>query len=219
MKKPRWDTHEKEQPLIDWNDTHRRLETLQLELQRGLTPTPEEKKSTLKARARALAQEPIEKAALEGSIEVVEFLLAYETYGIESSYVREVYHLKEITPLPDTPPFVLGIINVRGQIVSVIDVKKLFDLPERGLTDLNKVIIVRSKEMELGIIADSIRGVRSVLATDIQSPLPTLTGIRADYLKGVTSDRLVILDAVRILSDRRIVVLDEVEREAEGTME
>src|SRR5439155_25417175 len=128
-----------------------------------------------------------------------------------SSSVREVYPLKELTPLPCTPPFVLGIINVRGKILSVIDIKKFFDLPEKGLTDLNKVIIVHADEMELGILADALLGVRAIPLEELQPSLPTLTGIRAEYLKGVTKDRLVILDTEKILSDKGIIVHEEVE--------
>lgn len=174
-------------------------------------PTPEETRTILKARAKALAREPEKEEAVEESIEVVEFLLAYETYGIESSCVREVYPLKELTPLPCTPPFVLGIINVRGQILPVIDIKKFFDLPEKGLTDLNKVIILHTDTMEFGILADVILGVRHVLLSELQPPLPTLTGIREEYLKGVTSRRVVILDAGKLLSDKKIIVYEEVE--------
>ena len=140
----------------------------------------------------------------------MEFLLAYEKYGIESSYVREVYPMKELTPLPCTPPFILGIINVRGQIISVIDIKKFFDLPDKGLTDLNKVIIVTDGKMEFGILADVIPGVRSVALSELQPSLPTLTGVRAEYLKGVTEERFIILDVEKILSDEKIIVHEEV---------
>ena len=137
--------------------------------------------------------------------------MAYERYGIESTYVSEVYPLKDLTPLPCTPAFVLGIINVRGQIISVLDLKKFFDLPEKGLTDLNKVIILRNEEMEFGILADVILGVVNVPLSYLQPTLPTLTGIREEYLKGITGERLVILDAGKLLSSRKIVVHEEVE--------
>jgi purine-binding chemotaxis protein CheW len=112
--------------------------------------------------------------------------------------------------MPCAPPFVLGIINVRGQILSVIDIKKFFDLPEKGLTDLNKVIILHSDSTEFGILADVILGVRSVSLSELQPSLPTLTGIRQEYLKGVTKERLVILDAAKLLCDKRIIIHEEV---------
>ncbi|MFA7383924.1 MAG: chemotaxis protein CheW [Desulfurivibrionaceae bacterium] len=170
--------------------------------------SPEEQRLILGERALALAREP-EKEETAASLEVVEFLLAYERYGIESSYIREVYPLKDLTPLPCTPPFVLGIMNVRGKILSVIDIRKFFDLPQKGLTDLNRVIIVHDDFMEFGILADAILGVRLILVRELQTSLPTLTEIRADYLKGVNEERLVVLDGGAILSDRRIVVYEE----------
>jgi len=170
--------------------------------------SPEEQRLILRERALALAREP-EKEETAASLEVVEFLLAYERYGIESSYIREVYPLKDLTPLPCTPPFVLGIMNVRGKILSVIDIRKFFDLPQKGLTDLNKVIIVHDDFMEFGILADAILGVRLIPVRELQPSLPTLTEVRADYLKGVTEERLVVLDGGAILSDRRIVVHEE----------
>jgi len=171
----------------------------------------EGKKQLLKARAQKLARDDAKEKPAGESIEVVEFLLAYETYGIESSYVREICSLKELTPVPCTPPFVLGIINVRGQIVSVIDMKIFFDLPEHGLTDLNKVIIVHDEKMEFGILADSILGVRKIRREEIQPPLPTLTGVGAEYLTGVTKEPLVILDMAKILSSKNLVVHEEIE--------
>lgn len=165
----------------------------------------DEKRKILKARAVALAKKP-EKKDDDEYIEVVEFLLAHEKYAIQSGYITEVYSLKELTPVPCTPPFVAGIINVRGKILSVIDIKKFFDLPEKGITDLNKVIIIHNGLMEFGILADAVLGASQIPLRDIQPSLPTLTGIRAEYLRGVTKERLVVLDAEKILSDKKIVV-------------
>jgi purine-binding chemotaxis protein CheW len=191
--------------------SHSRLEVGETMPRAPWATSAEEKKKILKARAKELAREGEGKETTEETLEIVEFLLAYEKYGIESSYIREICPLKELTPVPCTPPFVLGIINMRGQILSVIDIKRFFDLPERGLTDLNKVIILRNKEMEFGILADVILGVVRVPRRNLQAPLPTLTGIREGYLKGITGDRLAILDAGRLLSDKKLVVHEEVE--------
>ena len=151
-----------------------------------------------------------QQAAGPETLEVVEFRLALERYAIERGHVREVYPLKDLTPVPCTPPFVVGIINVRGQILPVIDLKKFFDLPDSGITDLHAVIIVHGSDVELGILADAIMGIRSIPFITIQPSLPTLTGIRATYLKGVTDDHAVILDVPRILADPRITVDEEV---------
>ena len=189
---------------------YERLNKARLSIQKGGEVTAGEKKRILKERAKRLAKEDNIREQAESYLEVIEFLLAHERYGIETTHIREVYPLKELTPLPCTPPFILGIINVRGQILPVIDIKKFFDLPEKGLTNLNKVIIVRKEDMELGILADEIHGIRNILRGKIQPPLPTLTGIHAEYLKGITEERLVVLDVMKILSDKNIVVNEEV---------
>ena len=165
-----------------------------------------EKAGVLRERARSLAREAVGAEEDERRLEVVEFMLAHERYALELAHIREVYPLKDLTPLPGTPDFVLGIINVRGRILSIVDIKRFFDLPEKGLTNLNQVIILQSDEMEFGILADEILGTKSIPLSTIQDSLPTLTGIRAEYLKGLTGDRVVILDGERIVSDEKMVV-------------
>jgi len=171
--------------------------------------TAGDKRNVLKARAMTLSRKP-EKKETDEYIEIVEFLLANETYAIQSGFISEVYPLKELTPVPCTPGFVAGIINVRGKILSVIDIKKFFELPGNGITDLNKVIIIHDRLMEFGILADAVLGARQIPLRDIQPDLPTLTGIRAGYLKGVTKEQLVVLDAEKILADKNIIVHEEV---------
>ena len=162
----------------------------------------------LKERAQRLALEPEVEETGE-HLEVVEFLLGSEHYGIETSFVREVHPLREVTHLPCTPPFVLGIMNLRGEILSVIDIRKFFDLGQQESDELNKVIVLRGATMEFGILADAVVGVRTILAKGVQVALTTVTGIRADYLKGVTREHLVLLDAGKMLADRRLVVHEE----------
>ncbi|MBI4662180.1 MAG: purine-binding chemotaxis protein CheW [Verrucomicrobia bacterium] len=160
----------------------------------------------LRARAKALARPPQRKDPAGPSIEIVEFGLAGERYALETACVREVYPLNDLTPLPGTPPFVAGIIHARGRIVAVIDLKKFFDLPEEGITDSHRVVIVGRDDTEIGVLADFVAGVRSVPLSALQSALPTFSGPREQYLKGVTAERLVVLDAARILADPKIVV-------------
>jgi purine-binding chemotaxis protein CheW len=208
------DSQVEPQGELDWAGLHRRLDASQAALQRRLTPSPEEKRKILYTRARLLATGgKMEAASAHLRVEVVEFVLGPERYGIESCHIREIHPLSEFTPLPCTPAFVLGLVNVRGQILSIIDIKKLFDLPEQGLTDLNKVIVVHAHQIELGILADAIVGVRSIALEELQPALPTLTGIRADYLKGITKDPMVVLDVEKILSDERILVNEAVNTE------
>lgn len=170
----------------------------------------DKRKKTLKERAARLAA-PAAAPETDAYIDVVEFILASERYAVESGFVREICPLNELTAVPCTPAFVLGIINVRGQILSVIDIKKFFALPERGITDLNKVIILSRAGMEFGLIADAIIGVKRVKEAGIETAMPTLTGIRAEYLKGITKERLVIIDTEKLLTDKGLIVEQSVE--------
>lgn len=165
----------------------------------------------LRKRARELSR-PLKTEEHENDVlKIVEFLLGGEVYGLELDHILEVYPLRGLTPIPGVTSFVQGIINVRGQIVSVIDLKIFFEMNSEELTDSTSVIILQSKNMEFGILADAIIGVDDIPKKEIMSSLPTLTGIRADFLKGVSKERLVILDGAKMLADTRLIVNDEVD--------
>lgn len=195
----------------DREDIYKRLETARASLETCIRETRGERaKGILKERARLLSLEPEEKASSGDYFEVVEFVLSQERYAIPTEYVREVYPFDDCTPVPCTPQFVLGIINVRGRILSVIDIRQFFGLPERGLSDRNIVIILHSDELGFGILADSVTGVRNIKTDDLQPSLPTLTGIREEYLKGITRERVTVLDAEKLLLDRGLIVHEDV---------
>lgn len=189
---------------LDWKAAHRRLGSGQESPERPPVPSGKDKAQVLKARAAALARRPA-KPGDGASLEVATFLLGGETYGLELQWVREIFPLRELTRLPWAPPFMAGIVNLRGTILPVIDVKKLFGLPEKGLSDLNKVLVIQSGEMEVGILADQILSARAVPLNELQPSLPTLTGVRKDYLRGVTRQRLIVLDAASILNSNLLL--------------
>lgn len=179
-----------------------------------LTLSLSQQQDILVARAARLAQG--QQTADKGTcLDLVEFRLADEHYGIECLYIQEVYPLKSLTPVPGVPAFVAGIVNIRGEIVSVIDLKQFFELPNRGLTDLTRVIILKqpqtTKPMTFGILAEEVLGTVSLPLKELQPLLPTLTGIRAEYLSGVGFNRLIVLDAKKLLTDKKMVVYQDME--------
>lgn len=157
-----------------------------------------------------MAQEPASVQTASESLEIVEFVLAHERYAIESRFISEVAVLESLAPLPCVPAFVLGIVNLRGEMLPVIDLKRFFELPDKGLGDLNKIIVLRYGDVLFSVLADAIVGIRRILLADVHPPLPTLTVIGKDYLKGITPERLVILDGQKLLADESIVVQEEV---------
>ncbi|MGR9115619.1 MAG: chemotaxis protein CheW [Gammaproteobacteria bacterium] len=196
---------------IDWSELKRRMAAASAAIEQAWEPSPEDAKRILKVRTQALAREPVATTDdTRERLELVEFNLAYERYAFELKHVREVCSLQNLTSLPCTPAFVLGIINLRGEILSVIDMKKFFDLPDKGLTDLNKVIVLESADMAFGILADRIIGTSRIPLSCLQSRPATLTGIRGAYLKGVTPERTVIVDAEKLLSSKNLIVQEQV---------
>src|SRR5690349_20244737 len=115
-------------------------------------------RAILRDRARRLARAPDTPSA-DATVDVLEFGLASERYALLAGKVHDVQPLRDLTPLPCTPPFLRGLVNIRGRLVPVIDLKKFFGLPERGITDLHRVLLLRQGEVEIGLLADTIEGV------------------------------------------------------------
>ena len=161
-------------------------------------------------RARELAA-PVGEDEHEDRLEVVEFALGEERYGLELPLIREVRPLGAVTRVPCTPSFVFGVLNVRGRVVSVIDLAPVLELPPLELGDDCHVLILGSGSMEFGIVSDRVTCVRSVEKDSLQPGLPSLAGKRAEYTKGVTGDGLAVLDGERILEDETLIIHEEVE--------
>jgi purine-binding chemotaxis protein CheW len=157
-------------------------------------------------RAIAMAQEPEQNNDASMTVQLITFILAGENYGIESAYVREVFPLKDFTPLPGVASYILGVVNIRGQILPVVDLKKFFNLPERGIGELNKIIILQNDHMEFGILTDIVQGTQTIDINEIKNIPPSISGIGEAYLKGVTKENLIVLNAGKLLSDKSIIV-------------
>lgn len=195
---------------IDWQEIHRRMAASAAALEAIARPDRAAARRILRQRAALLARPPVAQQEAAETIEFLEFSLASERYGFETCQIREVAPLVTLTAVPCVPPFVLGITNLRGHAVALIDLKKFFELPEQGLSNRNRIIVLGNDGVTLGILADAIVGVRACARAGLTPSLPTLSGIREDYLKGIGPGRVVILDAARVLADERIVVHEEV---------
>ena len=156
----------------------------------------------LKERARQLAKKrkSINNDAEEETTLVIEFLLFPEKYAIAANFVEEVITMKEITPLPGTPEYVMGVINFRGKIVPVINLKILFMLKEQGLTEMNKVLLLRKDQAVFGLLADGITGSRNIAMHQLAEPPLNLSNIGKDYITGLMPDGTIVLDAAKMLN-------------------
>lgn len=159
----------------------------------------------LKKRAELLAKSPVEPEINSNIIEILTFKLNCEQYGIESAYIKEVYRFRDYTPLPCTPPFVYGLVNVRRRIISIIDLKVFFGMPsDEGLE--RKAIILSHGDMEFGLLCYGQPEIKKIHSDKLQSALPTMTGIRQEFLQGMTADGIVILDGKKLLASKHMVV-------------
>lgn len=170
----------------------------------------EERRVILRARARALARAGADADAA-ATVAVLAFRLAQERYAVEISLVREVSPLTELTPIPCTPAFISGIVSVRGQILTVIDLRRLLGLPEEGSSNLKRVVIVRHREQEFGILTDEIVGITEITASALAPALAAAATLGGEHVWGVLGDGLILLDLRALLDDERLVVDEQVE--------
>lgn len=150
------------------------------------------------------------------SIEIIEFLLnsdkSKEKYAIEVLYVDEVCSLKSITKLPCTPTFIIGIINFRGKIVSVIDIRNFlgFNFKSINCNDVKNVIVVKFNGIEFGIAADSILGCTKIPILEIQKDILPITNTKKHCFKGLTKEKSIVLNIKNIILDKKIIINEEV---------
>jgi len=169
------------------------------------TGSQENKLQILKKRADILAK-PIERQELlENFIEVLVFNLGEEHFAIETKYITEVYPLKEYNILPDAPAFVYGLTNIRRKILLIIDLAVLFSIPNE-INTLKKLLILGTDEPKFAIVTDGFRDIRRIPKDRLQPSLPTLTGIREDFLLGILIDGTVILDGQKLLTSKYLIV-------------
>jgi purine-binding chemotaxis protein CheW len=196
---------------VVWDAVRRQLESVERSLEEFGQLPPDAEARLLQERAQLLAREPEPTAAASEWLQVLEFALGQDRYAFELDAVCEVTRFHEVTPVPCTPPFVLGIINLRGEILTVIHLTRLFGLSAENIPDGRRIIVVESGGMQLGIAVDAIVGVRMLRVSELQTGLATLTGIPAEQVHGITNDRLVVLHGGKVLSDSRLVIQDQVE--------
>lgn len=188
-----------------WTRIRQSLDELERRIESGFALSAEEREQRLLERTREWARRA-EQEAPDAFLEVLAFSLGGETYAVESRHVAEVLPLAQYTPLPGTPAYVLGIVNVRGRIVSVLDLRILFELPVSGLADKNFLVVLQDESMEFGLLVDRVLGIQPLEKATLQSGMASLTGVRASYLLGVTPTQWTVLDGARLLGDASLRV-------------
>lgn len=137
-------------------------------------------------------------------IQWVTFRMEHEVYGITVMQVQEVLRVSEITPVPGAPQFVLGIINLRGNVVTVLDTRKRFGLPPKELDDSSRVIIIESGDQVIGIMVDSVAEVVYIKLSEIEKSPNVGNEENSKFIQGVyskDSNLIILVDVNKMLSD------------------
>jgi purine-binding chemotaxis protein CheW len=135
--------------------------------------------------------------------QLVVFQLGAELYGVEISRVHEIIRLQSVTKVPRSPAFVEGVINLRGKVIPVVDLRRRFGLPTAEHTRASRIVVVELGDQVVGIVVDGVSEVLRVNTATVEPPSPVVAGIDSEYLHGIAklTDRLVILlDLDRILA-------------------
>ncbi|HEC25380.1 MAG TPA: chemotaxis protein CheW [bacterium] len=128
-------------------------------------------------------------------VQLVTFKLGNEEFALDILKVQEINRIVEITKIPKAPDFVEGVINLRGRVIPIVDIRKKFHLSIKEATKDARVIVVNIMNKIIGLIVDSVSEVLRINSSTIQPPPPLIAGLDSDYIKGVgkLDERLIIL--------------------------
>jgi purine-binding chemotaxis protein CheW len=169
----------------------------------------EEMRRILEERARALAR-PLPSEEKDATAEFVVLHLGSERYAVEIRSVRETLPLEGLAPIPGTPTFWAGVVNVRGTLYSVLDLRRYLGLAEEHRKNAPKrLVLVSGNGLTVGFMVDDAPGVQRIRADDIGPPLPGGAEGAHEVVRGVTRDLLTVLDVDALLADPRVAVKEE----------
>ena len=158
----------------------------------------------LEERARALMAQ--EKAAqTELGEEILTFRLGDSDYSVPAQYVREVQPLGEVTPLPFTPAFVVGLVNVRGRLLAALDIRPLLDMPETPPQPQAFLLVLTANGIDVGLLADAVVEVRRS-DEQLAPVLSTMAGRGVAWVRGVDRRLSLLLDPSALLADPRLTI-------------
>jgi purine-binding chemotaxis protein CheW len=158
----------------------------------------------LEERARALAIKETAIAMTPGD-ELVIFRLGDGAYSLPAQFIRQVHLLGDVTPLPATPAFVVGLVNIRGRLLAALDIRPLLDIPTAPLQPGAFLLALQANGMEIGLVADTVLEVRRS-ASDLAPSPSTAAGRGISWVRGVDQHLNLLLDPVLLVSDPRLSV-------------
>lgn len=161
------------------------------------------RRTLLEERAIQLARVPVAPPRPGEVLELVGFVLAGERYGIETRFVREVARLVRFTPVPGTPGFVLGVTNLRGEILALFDLRQLLGVDSPGVTDLGRIVVLGDQRREFGLLADAASEILYVPGAALAQ---SETVWARAYVRGVSPDGVIVLSGEALLIDPQLTL-------------
>lgn len=183
-----------ERAPVDWAAVRARIAAVGRSLEAEDFVTPQQVRAVLEARARRLASTPDRPREIGDRLELILFDLAEESYGIESRFVLEVLRRAEVALLPGAEPPVVGLAGWRGELLPVVDLRKLMGLSATGGDHAGQLVVLGEAKNAFGVNVDLVHGLRDVATGEIL-PLPTGATNGPALLRGTTNDALLVLDA------------------------
>lgn len=156
-----------------------------------------------------------ENNGVTGERQVVVFDLNEEAYGVDISQVREIIRMQEITRVPRVPEFVEGVINLRGKVNPVVDLRARFSMPSTERTDEHGIVVVDVDGQDIGMVVDAVTEVSRTPSDSIEPPSSVITTDDSEYLTGIvkTDDKLIILlDIAKVISESEASALEEIQQ-------
>lgn len=203
---------------FDWDEARQRIAQAVSSLT-TVEETPEVVAGLLEQRTTQLAQ-VIEKADLGEQVDLVLVRLGREVYGLEAQYVSDMRPVERITRVPRVPAWVAGIVNWRGHVISVLDLRLWWDLPQSEMpadaeAAVPYLVMVEASELSLALVVDDVLAVETMPWTMVQEVSGTVRGLRTEYVRGVVErteahyNMVVILDLPTLLADPQLVIHEE----------
>ncbi|MEF2144499.1 MAG: chemotaxis protein CheW [Desulfovibrionaceae bacterium] len=146
-------------------------------------------------------------------IQLVTFRIGSEEFGVDILAVQEIIRTMTITRVPKAPDFVEGVVNLRGKVIPIVDLRRRFGMPQRSHDKNTRIIVIETGSIIVGFMVDSVSEVLRLPASTIEAPPAVISGLESDYIDGVgkLDDRLLImLDLDRLLSGQEKEALNKV---------
>jgi purine-binding chemotaxis protein CheW len=214
------DRERNQKRTFDWDGVRERIAAVNTALQEMEDADPELVERIWAQRAAQLAKPPAREEE-GGQVELALVQLGREVYGIETQHIIEIRPAVRITRVPRVPEWMTGVTNLRGRILSVLDLRRFFGLApaetkeEDSVTPFQDLVVVETPAMEVALLAEDVLEIEPFPTSRIQSVAETIRGVSTEYVRGVIErgaglPMIIVLDLPALLADERLIIQEKV---------